>query len=113
MNDESRFLHDLPNNDLHVFHKPVMPIRQHSKDNLRNDSADLATTSRDAMSSGTVSRREYFARNDKSRHIRPKILEEVGKTVNEEKGLLRSPSCVKLVVRKTCANSPINWVDIL
>jgi hypothetical protein len=68
----------------------VDSILQHSKDNLRNDGTDLATTSRDTMSSGTVSRREYFARNDESRHVRSKILEEVGETVKEEKDILQS-----------------------
>ena len=65
------------------------------------------------MSSGTVSRWKYFARNDESRHVGSKVLEKASDTIDEEKGFLRSHSRVQLIVSKPCPNSSINRIDIV
>ena len=60
-------------------------VQKLTEANLRNDSAKFATGRRDTVSGWTISGWEYFSGYDEGRDIGPKVLEEIGETVEEYK----------------------------
>jgi len=65
-------------------------IHQLGKADLCNDGTNLATGSRDTMSSRTVPCRKSLSRNDEGRRVRSEVLEKVGKAVKEDERFRRS-----------------------
>ena len=76
-------------------------VLSETETSLGHDSAELATGGGDTVSSGTISGWEDFARNDKGGDIGTKVLEEIGKTIEEHEGLLVGWSGSKSVESET------------
>ena len=72
-------------------------VQKLTETNLRNDSAKFATGGRDTVSGWTISGWEDFSGNDEGGNIRAKVLEKVGETVEEYKGLLVACSGSKFI----------------
>lgn len=66
-----------------MFDKFVGPadILKFCEANLGDNSAELATCSRNTVSGRSVARREDFSRYDESSRVGPKILEKVCETI--------------------------------
>ena len=76
-------------------------IHHLSKANLCDNGTNFATGSRDTVSGGTVPRRESLSRNNESRCVRSKVLEEVGKAVEDDEALGGSRILCEPVVCET------------
>lgn len=92
--------------NLHVLDEVVSSgraanILHTSKADLRDDSTELATRSRDTVASGTVTRGEDLTGDDEGRRVRTEVLEEVGETVEEDERIGRGAVRGKLVVSET------------
>jgi len=79
-------------------------VTKTGKSDLGDNSAELAGSSRDTVGGGTVTGRENLSRNDKSRCVGTKVLEEVRQTVKEDESLLSSVGGSELVVCETHAD---------
>ena len=55
------------------------------KANLRYDGPKLATCRGDTVCRGPVTSGEDLSRNNERRNVRPKVLEEVGQAIQEDK----------------------------
>ena len=60
------------------------------------------------MGGGTVSCWESLSRNNESRHVGPKVLEEVGKAVEDDEALGGSRILCKPVVCETYHRRPVS-----
>lgn len=89
----------------HVLHEVVAAefttdILEFTEPNLGNDRAKLSASGRDTMGGRTIACRENFARYHECGHVRPKVLEEIGKTVEEDEALSGSRGGSQFVVSK-------------
>lgn len=92
---------------LHVLHKVVLSsdILKFREAYLGNNRTELATGSRDTMSSGAVSGREDFSRYHESCRVRSKVLEEVGEAV-EYNETFRGCCCrCESIITESCARN--------
>lgn len=76
-------------------------INQLPKSDLRHDSAKLAAGGRYTVSRRSIAGRENLSRDHKRGRVGPKVLEEVGKTIQEHEGLGAGRRCDECVVAET------------
>jgi hypothetical protein len=72
------------------------------KDDLGDDSAKFAASSCDAVARGTITSGEELSWDQESGGIGAKVLEEVGKTVQEHEDPLGHSRRDELIVREAC-----------
>ncbi len=80
-------------------------VPQASESDLSHNGTKLTAGSRYTMSGRTVPRREDFAGNDESRGVGPKVLEEIGETVEEHESILCGLGSGELIVTKAYRNN--------
>ena len=73
-----------------MLHEHIRPadILQSGEPNLRDDSTQLARGGADAVSGGSVTGGEDFARDDEGGGVGAEVLEEVGEAVERDEGAL-------------------------
>src|SRR5882757_3122843 len=86
--------------NLHVLDEFVgtANVSEAGESDLSDNSAELAGSSRDTVSGGTVTGREDFSRNDEGSGVGAKVLEEVGQAVEEDESLLCAGGSGELVI---------------
>lgn len=94
LRDEERREDTSQHEESEDFQKMVNPsvgatdILEETESDLRNNSTELAGSSADTVSSGTVTGREYFTRNDESGGVRTPVEENLGKGIKDNEGSL-------------------------
>lgn len=86
----------------HMFHKLARPadIDQPREPNLGNNSTELPASSGDTMGRRPIPSWEGFTGDDESSRVGAKVLEEVGKAVQEDERLLGSSGGIQGVISK-------------